>query len=78
MVLPAVACQKTSVTQQNPGATMNPKKVARIAFLLLALSFTGFALVGGTISPLWALLPAPVLLAAAYHFLVLEPFWKAA
>ncbi|MCB9795833.1 MAG: hypothetical protein H6741_24315 [Alphaproteobacteria bacterium] len=57
---------------------MNPKRVARIAFLLFALSFAGFALLGGSISPLWALLPAPVLLAAAYHFLVLEPFWKTA
>lgn len=57
---------------------MNPKKVARISFLLAALGFTGFALLGGAISPMWALLPAPVLLAAGYHFVVLDPFWKTA
>lgn len=57
---------------------MNLKKTARVSFLLLSLSFALFALLGGAISPLWALLPAPVLLAASYHFLILEPVWKTA
>ena len=57
---------------------MSPKKIVRVGFLVSCVAFAAFALGGGVWSPWWALLPAAPLSAAAFHFLVLDPFWRAA